>query len=214
MKFTIFLLLFVFIVACQEEEKKTEAPKPLGDINLVIPSSKNRIDSVAISSINSTYTSIQAFSEDTLRFNMDKPLNDLYKITFYAQKHITPKQLWLDGENVIINLEAEKNSAITSVKNSPLHTHAKEYSSTLEKLYKNEADNSEEIDHFLLKETEANIQSPFAFAPAEIFLYRNEKKPAQLKKLDSVFKKLPNSLKNHKLSMNTRLQNILNNQKP
>jgi len=213
MRFTLLLCLFILIVGCQEK-KNNEPPKPLGDINLVILSSDKKIDSVAISSINSKNVTVQSFNEDTIRFNIEKPLNDLYKVTYYSKEHISPNQLWLDGEKVVVTMEVNKQTRIKNVINSPLYTTAKEYSSSMEKLYENPEENKEEIDAFLLKATGENINSSFAFAPAEIYLYRNERNPENLKKLDSVLKKMPYPLKKHKLSMTNRLQNIRNSLKP
>ncbi|HIB36277.1 hypothetical protein [Mesonia sp.] len=197
----ILLIIVVTLQSCQKETKNINDPRPLGDINIVLDSPKHKIDSIAVFSVNNEKKVFDSTKYDTLKFNMSKPLNDIYKIEFFSEKHITPVQVWLDGEHPIIDISIDRFAKIEKVSNSPLNKHIKDYSKQLEELYKDPEANNEKIDKFLLEEIEENSNSPFAFAPAEVYYYKNQENQQKIRKLDSILDKLPAELKTHKLNL-------------
>lgn len=138
------LIILALTVSCKQDANPSKVdPRPLGDINVVINSPEIKIDSLAIFSIDAKNKVIETTEFDTLKFNLAEPLNDIYKIEFFSEKHITPTQVWLDGEKTILNIQVDRFAKVKEVKNSPLHDHINQYSKKLEELYKDPVENNE-----------------------------------------------------------------------
>ncbi|MBW2962044.1 hypothetical protein [Mesonia aestuariivivens] len=213
MKAILSLLITFSLISCQKEKSnKSSECEPLGNINIVVHKNDHKIDSIGIkNSNNKQKATIVKASADTLKFHINEPLNDLYKINFFSKKHISPLKIWLDGDHTIIDIEINRFAKVTHVTNSPIQDHIKEYSATLKELYKNPEENKEKINNFLLTEIKNNIKSPFIFSPAEIYYYSNINDQVKLQELDSLLQQIPSDLKNHKLSILPKLHKSLNN---
>jgi hypothetical protein len=146
-----------------------------------------------------------------LKFDLPEPLNDIYKIEFFSEKHITPTQVWLDGEKTILNIQVDRFAKVKEVKNSPLHDHINQYSKKLEELYKDPVENNEKIDAYLLQQIDEYKNSPFAFSPAEVYYYKNKEDLQKLKKLDSLLNTVAKKFNNHKINIQPLVKKSIEN---
>ena len=203
------LIILALTVSCKQDANPSKVdPRPLGDINVVINSPEIKIDSLAIFSIDAKNKVIETTEFDTLKFNLPEPLNDIYKIEFFSEKHITPTQVWLDGEKTILNIQVDRFAKVKEVKNSPLHDHINQYSKKLEELYKDPVENNEKIDAYLLQQIDEYKNSPFAFSPAEVYYYKNKEDLQKLKKLDSLLNTVAKKFNNHKINIQPLVKNL------
>ena len=206
------LIILALTVSCKQDANPSKVdPRPLGDINVVINSPKIKIDSLAIFSIDAKNKVIETTEFDTLKFNLTEPLNDIYKIEFFSEKHITPTQVWLDGEKTILNIQVDRFAKVKEVKNSPLHDHINQYSKKLEELYKDPVENNEKIDAYLLQQIDEYKNSPFAFSPAEVYYYKNKEDLQKLKKLDSLLNTVAKKFNNHKINIQPLVKKSIEN---
>ncbi|GGZ63466.1 hypothetical protein [Mesonia mobilis] len=206
------LIILALTVSCKKDVNPVKVdPRPLGDINVVINSPKIKIDSLAIFSIDAKNKVIETTEFDTLKFNLTEPLNDIYKIEFFSEKHITPTQVWLDGEKTILNIQVDRFAKVKEVKNSPLHDHINQYSKKLEELYKDPVENNEKIDAYLLQQIDEYKNSPFAFSPAEVYYYKNKEDLQKLKKLDSLLNTVAKKFNNHKINIQPLVKKSIEN---
>lgn len=206
------LIILVLTVSCKQDANPSKVdPRPLGDINVVINSPEIKIDSLAIFSIDAKNKVIETTEFDTLKFNLPEPLNDIYKIEFFSEKHITPTQVWLDGEKTILNIQVDRFAKVKEVKNSPLHDHINQYSKKLEELYKDPVENNEKIDAYLLQQIDEYKNSPFAFSPAEVYYYKNKEDLQKLKKLDSLLNTVAKKFNNHKINIQPLVKKSIEN---
>jgi len=206
------LIILALTVSCKKDVNPAKVdPRPLGDINVVINSPKIKIDSLAIFSIDAKNKVIETTEFDTLKFNLTEPLNDIYKIEFFSEKHITPTQVWLDGEKTILNIQVDRFAKVKEVKNSPLHDHINQYSKKLEELYKDPVENNEKIDAYLLQQIDEYKNSPFAFSPAEVYYYKNKENLQKLKKLDSLLNTVAKKFNNHKINIQPLVKKSIEN---
>ena len=206
------LIILALTVSCKQDANPSKVdPRPLGDINVVINSPEIKIDSLAIFSIDAKNKVIETTEFDTLKFNLPEPLNDIYKIEFFSEKHITPTQVWLDGEKIILNIQVDRFAKVKEVKNSPLHDHINQYSKKLEELYKDPVENNEKIDAYLLQQIDEYKNSPFAFSPAEVYYYKNKEDLQKLKKLDSLLNTVAKKFNNHKINIQPLVKKSIEN---
>ena len=206
------LIILALTVSCKQDANPSKVdPRPLGDINVVINSPEIKIDSLAIFSIDAKNKVIETTEFDTLKFNLTEPLNDIYKIEFFSEKHITPTQVWLDGEKTILNIQVDRFAKVKEVKNSPLHDHINQYSKKLEELYKDPVENNEKIDAYLLQQIDEYKNSPFAFSPAEVYYYKNKENLQKLKKLDSLLNTVAKKFNNHKINIQPLVKKSIEN---
>ncbi|WP_283640705.1 hypothetical protein [Mesonia mobilis] len=206
------LIILALTVSCKQDANPSKVdPRPLGDINVVINSPEIKIDSLAIFSIDAKNKVIETTEFDTLKFNLPEPLNDIYKIEFFSEKHITPTQVWLDGEKTILNIQVDRFAKVKEVKNSPLHDHINQYSKKLEELYKDPVENNEKIDAYLLQQIDEYKNSPFAFSPAEVYYYKNKEDLQKLKKLDSLLNTVAKKFNNHKINIQPLVKKSIEN---
>lgn len=206
------LIILALTVSCKQDANPSKVdPRPLGDINVVINSPEIKIDSLAIFSIDAKNKVIETTEFDTLKFDLPEPLNDIYKIEFFSEKHITPTQVWLDGEKIILNIQVDRFAKVKEVKNSPLHDHINQYSKKLEELYKDPVENNEKIDAYLLQQIDEYKNSPFAFSPAEVYYYKNKEDLQKLKKLDSLLNTVAKKFNNHKINIQPLVKKSIEN---
>lgn len=206
------LIILALTVSCKQDANPSKVhPRPLGDINVVINSPEIKIDSLAIFSIDAKNKVIETTEFDTLKFDLPEPLNDIYKIEFFSEKHITPTQVWLDGEKTILNIQVDRFAKVKEVKNSPLHDHIDQYSKKLEELYKDPVENNEKIDAYLLQQIDEYKNSPFAFSPAEVYYYKNKEDLQKLKKLDSLLNTVAKKFNNHKINIQPLVKKSIEN---
>ena len=206
------LIILALTVSCKQDANPSKVdPRPLGDINVVINSPEIKIDSLAIFSIDAKNKVIETTEFDTLKFDLPEPLNDIYKIEFFSEKHITPTQVWLDGEKTILNIQVDRFAKVKEVKNSPLHDHINQYSKKLEELYKDPVENNEKIDAYLLQQIDEYKNSPFAFSPAEVYYYKNKEDLQKLKKLDSLLNTVAKKFNNHKINIQPLVKKSIEN---
>ncbi|MEO2058605.1 MULTISPECIES: hypothetical protein [Mesonia] len=206
------LIILALTVSCKQDANPSKVdPRPLGDINVVINSPEIKIDSLAIFSIDAKNKVIETTEFDTLKFDLPEPLNNIYKIEFFSEKHITPTQVWLDGEKTILNIQVDRFAKVKEVKNSPLHDHINQYSKKLEELYKDPVENNEKIDAYLLQQIDEYKNSPFAFSPAEVYYYKNKEDLQKLKKLDSLLNTVAKKFNNHKINIQPLVKKSIEN---
>lgn len=204
MKQTIALLICALIFGCKPELKQNKID--LSDINLIIKTD-TKIDSVWVSNIGQTENFFLPFS-DTIKVNFKENLNDLYTIAFYTKNGRKSNQLWLNGDNVIVNGKLNEKIEIDSVINSDLYYKSINFSKKYRELIKNKAD-SITIDNFLLENISQNIKSPFSFNVANPFIYRNQNNKEKIGKLFDILSPQNDTLKNHFISIHGKIENIL-----
>ena len=205
----LFILIILCFYSCKKDSKQEKLP--LEDINLVINSSQE-LDSISLKPVNSDkeiFPSNYNYKSDTLRFNLNDNINNLYFVNFYGKQHLPRLPIWLDGEKVIVDIEIKKYPKVSKVKNSPLYLNSQEYSSTLKELYKDDKKNKEAINEYLFNKIKEHQTSPFVFVPAEIFVYNNRENEAQLRRLDSILQQLSPELKKSPLNVQSRLKEHL-----
>jgi len=205
MKQTIAILICALIFGCKPEVKPNKIN--LSDINLIIKTN-TKIDSVQISNFAETESFFLPFS-DTIKVNFKKKINDLYIISFYQNKGRKSNQLWLNGKNVIITGKLNEKFEIDSVINSDLYYKSINIIKNYIELVQNKS-NSITIDNFLLENITQNIQNPFSFKIAKVYIYRNQNDKVKIGKLFDILSTQNHTLKNHILSIHENLENILN----
>ncbi|WP_127139779.1 TlpA family protein disulfide reductase [Flagellimonas marinaquae] len=204
MKQTIALLICSFVFGCTSEIKPKKSD--LSDINLVLQTD-TKIDSVWISNIGQTESFFLPL-KDTIKVNFEEKLNDLYNIAFYTENGRKANQIWLNGNNVIVNAKLTDKIEIDSVINSDLYYRSINFSKNYGELIQNKSD-STAIDKFLLENISQNIQSPFSFAVANTFIHRNQNNKAKIGKLFDILSTQSDTLKNHLISIHGKIENIL-----
>ncbi len=204
MKQIIVLIICVFIFGCKSELKSKKVD--LADINLLVKTD-TKIDSVWISNIGQTESFFLPF-KDTIKVNFKTKLDDLYNIEFFTENGSKSVQLWLDGSNIIISGTLKDNFVIDSVLNSDLYYKSIDFSKKYRQFIKNDSD-SLTIDEFLLNKIRENVKSPFSFAIANRFIYRNQNNKSKIRQLFDELSIQNDTLKNHSISIHEKIENIL-----
>lgn len=204
MKQIIVLLLSAALFACKSDLKTDKAS--LANINLVIKTDR-KIDSVWISDIGQTESYFFPLS-DTIKVDFKKELNDLYNVGFFTEDGRPTSQLWLNGDQVVISGRLDKKLEIDSVQNSDLYYDSVRFSKRIAELVENGADSST-IDQYLIREVREHVSSPFSFAIANTFIFRNQNNKVKIGQLFDELSVQSDSLKNHFVSIHSRIQNIL-----
>lgn len=204
MKQILILIIGILVFGCTSETKPKESN--LADINLIIDS-ETEIDSVWISNINQSESFFLPY-KDTIKVDFESNLDDLYNVELYTQNGSRPSQIWLDGSNVIIYGTLKEKFEIDSILNSDLYYESVEFSRKFRELIA-EASDSLTIDKFLLEKINQNVTSPFSFAVANTFIYRNQNNKKKIKKLYDVLSVQNDTLKSHFISIHGKIENIL-----
>ncbi|TQD34002.1 hypothetical protein [Haloflavibacter putidus] len=193
MKNLFLAFIILSLVGCNEQTNHN-----LKDLNFYIESYKD-LDSLEVSDVsNYEQYRLTDFEDPYLSLDFKRKINDLYTVVFYAGEKKYIKRLWLDGNQPVISVNFDKSIEIDSVKNSSLYYQVSDYSKKLGRLYESKTDD-ESINAFLLAEIEKHINSPFSFSVAQIYKFRNKNDTRQLKKLQDLLAKQPDSLHRHSL---------------
>ncbi len=192
MKNLFLAFIILSLVGCNEQNNHN-----LKDLNFYVENYKD-LDSLEVSDVsNYEQYRLTDFEDPYLSLNFKREINDLYTVIFYAGEKKYIKRLWLDGKP-IVKVNFDNNIEIDSVKNSSLYYQVSDYSKKLGRLYESKTDD-ESINAFLLAEIEKHINSPFSFSVAQIYKFRNKNDTRQLKKLQDLLAKQPDSLHRHSL---------------
>jgi hypothetical protein len=144
----------------------------LSDINLVIKSTQP-IDSIWLADIGQKESYFVPF-KDTVKINLKRKIDDLHNIHTFLNGDRIGTQLWLDGENLIIDIEIESNSLeVRNVNTSTLYERSLRYKKTFKELVEQEKD-SVEIDDYIFSELRKNLDSPLSHAIVSNYLHRNQ----------------------------------------
>lgn len=199
-----FFLTILFLWGCKTERKQNLAE--LSDLNLIIETSRD-IDSVWVSDIGQRESYFLPFN-DTVKVRLKGKLNDLYNIYFHTKEGPIKNQLWLNGENVIIKGKIGKELKIDTVLSSDLYYTSISFLSELRTLMKSKAD-SMAIDHFLLEGIKQNVDNPFSYVLAGIFIQRDQNNKRRIHELYDLLKSQDDTRKSHFLSTHSQIENIL-----
>ncbi|CAL2094359.1 TlpA disulfide reductase family protein [Tenacibaculum sp. 190524A05c] len=202
MKKYLFILYNIVLISCTSSKTNPN----LADLNIIL-ASNCKIDSIKFSDINQTKW-YNVKSKDTIKLYLDKPLNDLYNFWFYTESGKIKKQVWLDGNKVIIKGILDKTFQIDTVVNSTLYYESKNYISQYNELRKGKP-NQSVINRFILKKINENIHSPFSLALGNSFLIQNENNKDQILKLKNILGKHKSLFKNHFLNVDERIESLL-----
>lgn len=202
MKALIFITSVLIFIGCVEKPKKSN----LADINIIV-TTNFKIDSLRFSDISQTKW-YNVKSKDTMKLHLDKPLNDLYNFWFYTESGKIKKQVWLDGNKVIVKGILDKTFQIDSVINSKLYYESKNYVHEYNELRKRKSSQTI-INNFMLEKINKNIHNPFSLALSNSFLYQNENNKEQILGLKNILGKHKNSFKNHFLNVDDRIESLL-----
>lgn len=192
MKNLFLAFLTLSLVSCNKQNKHD-----LKDLNFHIENYRD-LDSLEVSDVsNYEHYRLTNLEDPYLSMAFKREINDLYTVVFYAGEKKYIKRLWLDGKP-IVKVNFDNNIEIDSVKNSSLYYQVSDYSKKLGRLYESKTDD-ESINTFLRAEIEKHINSPFSFSVAQIYKFRNRNDTQQLKKLQDLLAKQPDSLHRHSL---------------
>ncbi|MEY8848771.1 TlpA family protein disulfide reductase [Psychroserpens sp. XS_ASV72] len=204
MKQTIIILLSLFIFSCKSESKPKKTD--LADVNIILKSDV-MIDSIWISDIGQTESFFLPI-KDTIKVDFKKRLNDLYNLEVFTENGSKTSQFWLNGNHLIVDATFKEKLHIDTIQNSDLYYNAIDFSQTFRKLIKDDAD-SLTIDNFLMEKVRENINNPFSFDVANKFIYRNQNDQHKIRTLFDELSEQNDTLKNHFISVHSRIENIL-----
>lgn len=187
-----------------EKENKIE----LSDLNLYLETDLE-IDSVFLSNIGQDREFHFLKYSDTITIDFNDSINDLYNIFFYTKDKVIQNQLWLNGENIIINGKITDKLKIDTLIGSDLYYKSIDFRNQYEKLIIKKVNDSI-INTFLLTELDKNITNPLSLEIADNFLYKNMSKSNELKKLYSLLSIQDEVMKNHFISPYKEIEKILN----
>lgn len=204
MKNTFLLIIISLIFGCKTEPKQNKTD--LADLNLIVKTDR-KIDSVWVSNIGQTESFFLPF-KDTIKIDFKEKLNDLYNIAFYTKNGRFSNQLWLNGNNVILIGKLNKKLEIDTVLNSDLYYTSINFSKNYKQLIENKSD-STTIDDFLLKTVKNNSTNPYSFNASNPFIYRNQNNKNKIRKLFDLLENQNDTLKNHFISIHSKIENIL-----
>lgn len=202
MKPLIFIISVFIFIGCVEKPKKSN----LADVNIIV-TTNFKIDSLRFSDISQTKW-YNVKSKDTIKLHLDKPLNDLYNFWFYTESGKIRKQVWLDGDKVIITGTLNKKFVIDTVVNSTLYYTSKNYIKQYKELTKSKP-NQSVINNFILEKISENIHTPFSLALSNSFLYQNENNKEQILELKNILEKQKDSFKSHYLNVDDQISSLL-----
>ncbi|CAL2094860.1 Thioredoxin domain-containing protein [Tenacibaculum sp. 190524A05c] len=202
MKRYLFTLCNIILIGCNSSKKNTN----LADLNIIL-ASNCKIDSIKLSDINQTKW-YNVKSKDTIKLYLEKPLNDLYNFWFYTESGKIRKQVWLDGNKVIIKGILDKTFQIDTVVNSTLYYESKNYISQYNELRKGKP-NQSVINRFVLKKINENIHNPFSLALSNNFIHQNENNKEQILGLKNILGKQKDFFKNHYLNVDNQISSLL-----
>ncbi len=177
-------------------------------MNLVI-NTNIPVDSVWVSDIGQKESLFFPF-KDTIKVNFQRTVSDLYNISLYTGDQRIGTQLWLDGEQLLIDLETdEKRLKIKKVDSSPLYNASITFLDNYKELTASETD-STIIDKFLISEIRNYMDTPFAHAITGKYLFRNQNNREKVDQVYRVMRMQTDSLKDHFINYNDRMVSILN----
>ena len=222
------LILSVLLIACdQEKSTSKESLKVskdtlelskntlqlskdallLSDINLVI-TTKVPIDSVSITDIGQKEHFFLPF-KDTIKVDVKRKVSDLYSIYVHTGNQSIGTQLWLDGDQLLININFDSKSLqVNQVYTSPLYNASLQYAKTYTALRNSDAD-STTIDKFLVSEIRNHIDTPFSHAIVKDFLSRNQNHRDKVDNVYRIMRMQTDSVKPHVINNNTQIGQIL-----
>ena len=202
---SILLLIILNVSGCTST---TEQQKPiLADLNLYLKTYKE-VDSVFISNITQDREYQFIPYSDTLSIEFNDSINDLYNLTFYTNGKKKMNQLWLNGENIIIQGQLTNRLEIDTVIGSDLYYTSIDFRGRYKQLLDNESD-SATINEFLLNELKTNIDNPYSIEIATNFFYRNISRKEELKKVYLLQSNQIDEIKNHLFNSYSKIENIL-----
>lgn len=207
-------LVGVFLTSCKNEKNQEDAlntinkeNQNLSDINLVIKSTVS-IDSIWIADIAQKESLFLPY-KDTIKVDLKRNLNDLYTIDIYSKKEKIGTQLWLDGDNVIIDLNFDNKKLYTkAINKSPLYEASIHHTKQYNRLVSQKSD-STTIDKFMISEVRKNLDTPLSHSIASNYLNRNQNNREKVDILYRLMRMQTDSLRNHIINNNDRINKIL-----
>ena len=203
----ILLLLAIqfFIFGCKTENKLEQSA--LADLNLYLES-EVKVDSVFVSNISQDREFQFIPYSDNLHIEFNDSINDLYNLTFYAGEKKMMKQLWLNGEHLVVKGKITNGLKIDTIIGSSLYYNSMDFRKRYSQLLENETD-SAAINNFLLDELKENIDNPYSIEIANNFFRRNLSNKEELKKIYTLQSSQKDEIKNHMISSYDKIENIL-----
>ena len=165
-------------------------------------------DSIKIVSYNNSEVII-AKTGNPYHFNFSDTINDAYVIDVFKDGKKSSKKIFLNGED--LKIQAELSSGvfkIDTVIGSEIYYKSVDFYKTLHQLESDKIDDSG-MNKFLLQNIKDNLNHPFSHEISTIYIERNKNYKAQLINLKSVLEGQPEALKEHTLSVNRTLDNLI-----
>lgn len=202
-----FFLLALLCIGCQSEKKVSKDSLQLSDINLVI-TSETSIDSVWVADIGQKESLFLSF-KDTVKVDLKRDISDLYNVYVHSGGQRKGTQLWLDGENLILDMNFNaKKLTVDNVNLSPLYDASIQHTKTYKELLASGAD-STTIDKFLISEIRNHIDTPLSHAIVGDFLFRNQNDRDKVDQVYRMIRMQTDTLKTHFISNIDKMKHIL-----
>lgn len=204
--FSLFLLI-LFCMACQREKPVSKENLELSDMNLVI-TSETPIDTVWISDIGQKESLFLPF-KDTIKVDLKRNVSDLYNVYVYSGGQRTGTQLWLDGDQLLIDISFDaKKLTVDKVDTSALYDAFLHHTKAYKELLTTQAD-SMTIDKFLIAEIREYIDTPLSHAIVGNFLFRNQNDREKVDQVYRMIRMQTDTLKTHFISNLDKMKQIL-----
>lgn len=205
MKYLLFIILSLLLIGCDLSKQE----KPLADLNLYFDSDI-KVDSILVTNITQDREYHFFKYSNTIHFNLNDSINDLYAINFFSGNDHRMVQLWLNGENLIIKGKVTDKIKIQvdTVIGSSLYYKSLDYRQRYKDLITAKTDSSL-INNFLLTELGKEINNPFSIEIAQTFVSRNISNTNELKKLFVILSTQSDFIKNHLINPYRKIEMIL-----
>lgn len=185
MKFTLNLIAFIFIklLFSQENELKLSI-----DIT-----SDEKVESVVFENLRGN---IFYSLKDKTSINFQNKLIEEYFFTIKTKDSLYEEMIWLDQGEFDISISLKSKSLKIDVVGSEIFDKTVEYENGYKNLTLSNA-TDEEVNKFLFKELNKNIENPFSFKIGINILFKNQSNREVLSQLMSIIDSQPESVKSH-----------------
>ena len=204
----LFIILLLSFATCNTPSVSfSEAEKPkitfITNTDLVI-------DSIAFAKLSGTRAEDIWDYRDTIKIYDVVDIDDKYNILYFLKNEIRQEQLWLQGNDIIIEASIGAKVKIDTIMNSPFSYYTNDvYDKYYNDLIKNNYEDSI-VNQFLLTEIKKNLDHSFSNDLSKMFLYENQERKENLETLYEIIKDQNQIVKQHRSSPHTRIKKILN----
>ena len=176
----------------------------------LITKSDLEIDSIAFAKLSGTRAEDIWDYRDTIKIYDIVDIDDRYNILYFLKNEIRREQLWLQGNDILIEASIGAKVKIDTIRNSPFSYYTND---VYDKYYNDLSINNYKdsiVNEFLLTELKKNLDHPFSNDLSKMFLYENQDKKENLEVLYEIIKDQNQKVKQHRSSPHARLKKTLN----